>query len=178
MVSDEAGSVTSSAATLTVYNPPVILAQPTKQVVIVGDSVEFTVYATNGPLTYQWQRNGININGATTSTLIIAQVQSSSAGNYTVRVSNPYTSIISQPASLIVGVAKFTSSSIGSNGFTLFVHSQPNVNFSVEATTNLSTTPVSWQPLATILTVPASWNYTDSAGPTNSSRFYRLRRVP
>jgi hypothetical protein len=177
-VTDDTGPVTSPAVTLAVYSPPMILVQPTNQVAIVGDPVQFTVSATNGLLTYQWRRNGININGATTPTLIIGQAQSGSAGSYTVRVSNAITSVTSQPASLTVGVAKLTSGSLGTNGFTLSVHSQANLNFSVDVATNLSTTPVSWQPLATILTVPPNWNYTDSTVSTSPTRFYRIRQVP
>jgi hypothetical protein len=72
----------------------------------VGNSVSFSVSATgSGTLSYQWAKNGVDISGATTSTLSIASVSSSDAGSYTARVSNDVGSLVSQAASLIVNSA-------------------------------------------------------------------------
>src|SRR5580704_8371330 len=47
---------------------PLITTQPTSQTVAVGQSASFVVVATGGaPLSYQWQKNGVNIAGATSS---------------------------------------------------------------------------------------------------------------
>ena len=40
------------------------------------------------PLSYQWQRNGTNLAGATANSLTLAGVQYSDAGTYTLLVSN------------------------------------------------------------------------------------------
>src|SRR5215831_16772533 len=69
VASNSAGSITSSAATLMV-NPaaaaPTITAQPTNQTVTVGQTATFAVAASGtAPLSYQWQKNGANIAGAT-----------------------------------------------------------------------------------------------------------------
>jgi hypothetical protein len=59
VVSNSVGSVTSSAATLTVNNPPTITTQPTGRSVLVGQTTSFSVTATGtGPLSYQWRKNG------------------------------------------------------------------------------------------------------------------------
>ena len=64
---------------------------------VCGSQVTFTVTATTdaGTLTYQWQRNGANldpppvgVSGATTNTLTIDSVQESNTGVYTCVVSN------------------------------------------------------------------------------------------
>ena len=55
---------------------PTITAQPVDQNATVGSSVSFTVEA-NGtdPLAYQWQKNGVDINGSTAATLTLYNVQ-------------------------------------------------------------------------------------------------------
>ena len=70
------GVLTIGAAELTVDNlvlgpagpAPVISAQPASTTVTSGETATFTVTATAGaPLTYRWQKNGVAIAGATTS---------------------------------------------------------------------------------------------------------------
>src|ERR1700758_3175238 len=49
--------------------PPQITQQPTSQTVNVGQTATFTVIATGAmPLTFQWQKNGATIAGATSAT--------------------------------------------------------------------------------------------------------------
>ncbi len=62
---------------------------PTNQVVLPGADVNFTVIATGSePLTYRWQYNGLDIPGATSSILTLANVDNSQAGYYSVIVRN------------------------------------------------------------------------------------------
>jgi alpha-tubulin suppressor-like RCC1 family protein len=71
-------------------NSPFIEVQPTNQTVPLGAYVTFSV-TTYGPgLTYQWQFNGTNILGATSSTYVLSFAQYNSAGTYTVTVTNSY----------------------------------------------------------------------------------------
>jgi formylglycine-generating enzyme required for sulfatase activity len=105
-LSNEVGAVTSSTATLTV-NPkptaPTITKQPEALTVVVSGTATFTVEATGtAPLSYLWRLNGVSLSGATNATLTIQNVQSSQAGTYTVRVSNPYGSKTSEGAVLTV----------------------------------------------------------------------------
>jgi hypothetical protein len=68
---------------------PSITSQPTNQTVIVGQSTSFSVSASGTPpLSYQWSFNTTNIFDATNSTLILASVQFTNAGNYAVEVTN------------------------------------------------------------------------------------------
>ena len=55
IVSNSAGSVTSSAAILTVVTKPTITAQPKSITASVGATAKFTVTATGAGLKYQWQ---------------------------------------------------------------------------------------------------------------------------
>src|SRR4029077_9586998 len=65
VVSNTAGTVTSAAGTPTVNPAPVaptITTQPVSQTVTAGQTATFTVVATGtAPLSYQWQKNGVNI---------------------------------------------------------------------------------------------------------------------
>ena len=103
LVRNALGEVTSSNAALLVNVPVSITEQPQSQEVGVGDNINFHVTARGtAPLGYQWRRNGINIFGAQSSTLIIPNVQITNAGNYTVVVTNSFSSVTSQVAVLIV----------------------------------------------------------------------------
>ncbi|MEW6302216.1 MAG: immunoglobulin domain-containing protein [Verrucomicrobiota bacterium] len=92
VVSNSAGSATSTVATLTVnppVTPPSITTPPLNQTAIVGDTVTFNVVASGTPpLSYQWQQNGTNLAGATASSLARNNVTTNDAGSYTVVVSN------------------------------------------------------------------------------------------
>jgi hypothetical protein len=88
-VGNNAGTVTSQPATLTVLVLPAITAQPVSQTVTLGSNATFTVTATGtAPLRYQWAFNAGNIANATNATLVLNNVQLAQAGNYSVAVTN------------------------------------------------------------------------------------------
>lgn len=65
-------------------NPPTIAAQPVSLNVITTEAASFSVAATGAqPMTYQWQKNGVDIVGATSSTLTIASTGAGDAAVYT-----------------------------------------------------------------------------------------------
>ena len=104
VVSNVAGSVTSSAATLTVDSAPTITVQPMSQTVLAGQTASFSVMATGtAPLRYQWFSDGTAISGATASTYTTPATASSNNGTfYTVTVSNAAGSAMSASAQLTV----------------------------------------------------------------------------
>jgi len=105
VVSNVSGSVQSSEATLTVNDAPVIATQPGSYTVLAGAAVNFTVAATGtAPFSYQWQKNGTAVSGATAASYAIAGVQSASAGSYTCVVANVAGSVESQAGVLVVNV--------------------------------------------------------------------------
>lgn len=102
-VSNVAGAVDSTTATLAVESPPVITAQPQSLTLTIGANATFAVVAIGIPTpTYQWQCNGVNIPGATSSSYTRANVQFTDAGSYAVVVSNPVGSVTSPAAVLTV----------------------------------------------------------------------------
>jgi hypothetical protein len=83
--------------------PPVIAAQPQGATVPVGAPFQLSVEAQGtGPLTYEWQKDGLRVKDATSSTLSIAQVSTEDAGEYRVLVGNAYGEILSEAARLAI----------------------------------------------------------------------------
>jgi hypothetical protein len=82
---------------------PAVTRQPVSLAANLGDSVTFAVAATGStPLSYQWKKDTVAIDGATNASLIIASVQSADVGSYTVVVSNGAGPITSSAATLSV----------------------------------------------------------------------------
>ncbi|HEY5912009.1 MAG TPA: immunoglobulin domain-containing protein [Verrucomicrobiae bacterium] len=100
MVSNEFGAITSSAMDLMVA-PLFITRQPQSQVTLAGTTVSLQVVAAGvGPFTYQWRFEDVDLPGATLSSLVLTNVQTSDAGRYSVLVSNQVGSVMSSNATL------------------------------------------------------------------------------
>jgi hypothetical protein len=83
--------------------PPVITQHPSNQTVCQGEQATFTVSAGGAtPLNYQWRKNGMNIGGATSSTLVINNAQPSDAATYTCFITNAYGNALSNGGVLTV----------------------------------------------------------------------------
>ena len=102
-VVNPAGFVVSNAAVLTVTGTPAITVQPVGQTVAAGDTAILAVRATGGNLAYQWQRNGVDLPGATAATYVIpAAAAADDNASFTVRLTNPQGSATSAAAVLRV----------------------------------------------------------------------------
>ena len=96
------GTVTSAAATLTVNTPLTITTQPRDTSASTGNSASFTVAATaSSALSYQWRRNGVSLPGATAATLTINPVTAASYATYSVLVSSTTGGLESASAQLL-----------------------------------------------------------------------------
>ena len=102
-VYNQAGSVLSAPAVLTLALPAIITGQPQTVSTNPGATVSFTVAATGtGSLSYQWRCNGTNLPGATSATLTLTNVQLAQNGAYSALVTDAISTVSSQPAWLIV----------------------------------------------------------------------------
>src|SRR6266700_2620801 len=136
VVTNTAGTVTSAAATLTVNPAPVaptITTPPANQTVTAGQTATFTVVAAGtAPLSYQWQKNGVNIAGATSASYTtpatttsdsgstFAVVVTNAAGNYT----TPVTTTADSGSTFAVVVTN-TAGTVTSAAATLTVNPAP-----------------------------------------------------
>jgi alpha-tubulin suppressor-like RCC1 family protein/pimeloyl-ACP methyl ester carboxylesterase len=81
----------------------VILSGPEGRHARLGETATFRVFVSGtGPLSYQWYKDGVEINGAKGWRLIVTDVQWTKAGQYSVLVRNAYGSVISDAAQLTV----------------------------------------------------------------------------
>lgn len=97
------GTTATAAATLTVSGLPLITTQPQSRTNLAGQSTTFSVTAIGAPpLSYQWRFGQQPIHGATNATLVLASLEPSDSGNYSVVVGNAYGSMPSTIASLSV----------------------------------------------------------------------------
>lgn len=121
-----------SPAALGGVQPPVISSHPLGLSIAPGQTATFSVSATATPApTYQWQKDGLDIPGATSSVYITPAATISDSGSiYRVVIANSAGSVTSNGATLMVGVGELlahynfdeTSGTIfnrGSGGITL-----------------------------------------------------------
>lgn len=139
-ITNALGSTTSSAATLTVIDPPSIpkiTSQPKSTTVSENATVVLTVSASANPTpTFQWRKDGVAISGATGATMIIDKVKVADGGNYDVVVANAQGSVTSDVAvvkvngsvapSIVTQPAGQTVSEGGSVTFTVVADGNPS----------------------------------------------------
>ncbi len=98
-----AGTVSGSGVvTIGACNTPTaITTQPLAQTKCTGSSITFSVGATGGGiLTYQWKKDGQNINGATNANYVISNLKTADLGNYSVEVTGTCGTVLSNNALL------------------------------------------------------------------------------
>jgi hypothetical protein len=135
-VTNAAGNITSSAATLTVNAlviAPAISTQPASSTVTAGQNTSFSVIASGtGPLAYTWYKDGVQISYSNNATLTLSAVTSANAGSYSVKVANAAGNITSSAVTLTVNAAA-VAPSINTQPANLSVTSGQNASFSVSA---------------------------------------------
>jgi len=145
VVSDTAGTVTSGTATLTVTTAavaPTIVTQPVNQTVTAGQTATFAVVAGGtAPLSYQWQKSGVNISGATAASYTTPVTTTSQSGTtFDVVVTNTAGTVTSGTATMTVNAAvvapTITTSSLP-NG-------QEGLAYSSSLAASGGTAPYSW----------------------------------
>ena len=122
---------------------PSIATQPSNQTVTAGQTATFTVVANGtAPLTYQWQKNGANIAGATSASYTTSATTTSDSGStFDVVVSNSAGTAASNSATLTVNAAP-VAPTITTQPSNQTVTAGQTATFSVAAS---GTAPLSYQ---------------------------------
>jgi hypothetical protein len=102
VLSGATGSVTSNPALLVLNSLAQVVGGPVNLTNNPSTTATFTVNASGTGLSYQWQKGGANIGGATGSSYSIGSVSSTDAGSYEVVVNGTCNSLTSSPALLVV----------------------------------------------------------------------------
>ena len=115
--------------------PLAITNQPQSQTVIVNTPVTLSVAVSGGPAFYHWQKDGVNIANATSSSYAIPSAQPGNSGEYRVIITNSISAITSTVATLTVladltGPRLVTAIAANSAGGTTFATNTINVLFS------------------------------------------------
>lgn len=103
IVSNSVGDTVSDPATLTVNFKPAITQQPVSQSATAGGGVTLSCAADGVPVpAFQWQKNGVDLPGATTSDLLIPAVQWADGGKYRCVASNLLGRVTSRTVTLTI----------------------------------------------------------------------------
>ncbi len=100
-VGNKCDTIYSSPASLVVRDTPRITGQLQSIDACLGDTARLSVQAINVS-SYQWQKDGVDIPGATSDTLVVGPMTHRDDGQYRVVLKNDCGSIKSQPAHLRV----------------------------------------------------------------------------
>jgi hypothetical protein len=154
----------------------VIAIQPLSQTVAQGLNASLSVTASGTePLSYQWIFSGTNLAGATTSVLVLTNLQATNAGSYTVVVTNSAGSITSAPAMLAItnplppAPPSMDAAGMTTNGFALQLSVPVGRTYTIWVTTNLQ----DWTPISTNVAETGTVLVTDTAATNFGTRFYR-----
>lgn len=148
--------------------------QPMSQAAPFAGSVSFSASATGSvTLGYQWRFNGVNINGATGTSLTVSNLQLTNAGNYSVVASNVFGTAASTNALLTVLVSPPTLvADPTASGDLSLAWPTNGPAFRLLETTNL-TPPVIWTD-ATNVPIRTNATFRVTLPPTGQPRFFRL----
>ncbi len=103
LVSNGCGSIASDPAVVRIGAAPTVTVHPSDSSTCEGGvAILSLAHSGTDPISYQWRKDGIIIDGAAEATLVIEGVGPADAGAYDVIVSNPCGSDTSDAATLIV----------------------------------------------------------------------------
>lgn len=141
-IANSAGSLTSDPVTLQVNPalvPTSITAQPAGGSRHPGDSITLSVAASgSGPLTFAWKKDGQSIATASASpSLTLTNLTSAEAGSYTVEVSGPGGTQVSNPAAVTLVPLGLHLPVVEGNTVRLVLDTLPGRSYAVESSSSL-----------------------------------------
>ena len=138
---------------------PAIVSSPVTTNAIAGEAVSLRVLAQGtAPLSYQWRKGGIPLDGATAATLALASVQAGQGGSYSVLVSSPLGAATSLSAVLSVqsgGASSAATQAVVGGGY----EAGGTVTVTNTLTFAAGATGLGWK-----ATLPLGWSLVSDAG--------------
>ena len=149
--------------------PPTIATAPVNSTNAIGSSALFTVTAAGtAPFSYQWQKDGNDISGATTTSYNIASVTSGDVGSYTVVVTNEFGS--AQASAMLFTLPQITQDPTGQT----LTYGSGSVGLSVNAN-GIGTLSYQWQKNGGNLSGETLSTYSISSPVVGDSGSYTVR---
>jgi hypothetical protein len=166
-VINSAGWVESDVITVAMAQPASIVTQPLGGSVSQGETVTLSVVAAGTePISYQWYHGDELVEGATESTLLLADLQAVASGTYHVVVSNRAGTETSDTVTLTVEVQEpktrpiLTVVGVTIEGLKLSVNGDAGTEYDLQFSTDLKL----WSTLANVVTDDTgNALYTDAA---------------
>ncbi|MBI5386649.1 MAG: 6-bladed beta-propeller [Verrucomicrobia bacterium] len=179
VVTGPTNTFTSFGADLLVLAAPAIAAGPVGRTVTVSSNATLNVAAEGDALTYQWQRNGVDIPGATAPTLALTNLREADSGNYSVIIANAVGRAASGAAALTVrrppSVPNIDAVALRPGRHVqLTVGGDPWYPFSIDASADME----DWRALTNLLSETGVFQFSDPDPTAASTRFYRVRWTP
>lgn len=182
IITNSAGSITSTPARLFVAEIPNITNQPAGATNLAGSDTLFSVWAGGTPpLHYQWYLNAVTaLGGETNASLALPKVRVFQAGDYSVIVTNNWGTITSAPARLEVIIpaspALVSAVVVAGNQFQFTFN--PIAGLTNTVITNTTLTGGTWLPLTNI-PPPVNTNPITITDPISGpNKFYRVLLNP
>ena len=159
--------------TVAVSGAPAIYMQPQGGNVPEGGRLTLSVQAGGSlPLAYQWVKGATDLDGATSSTLVLSGLTVADAGDYRVRISNNLGDLLSDAAT--VNVAGQPAGTVASHA-AILVQGLVGMHYRVEFREAVAP-PGAWQLLQDIPALPQTpYQVFDPTPATGAQRFYRAQ---
>ena len=172
-------TLTSPGAALIVVHPAHIFAGPVGQSVYQGAEVRLSVLATGDLLGYQWQRDGVDIFGATSPSWSLTNAQVADTGSYVAVVSNVLGAVRSDAATLTVQslpgspqLEAFTQ--IAGVGISFLLNGAAGYTYAIEGSTNMT----DWRLLMSVVNDAGIFEVLLPDDLSQPMQFYRARWAP
>jgi hypothetical protein len=157
-----------------------VLGQPSQRMANAGQTIVFSAGNLGNRLaTYQWQFNGVDIPGATNSTLVLGNAYWPNSGNYRVIVQNTVGTLTGPTLTLTIPPFKLDVVGydvMNTNGaFRLRLTGSSGLN---PVTIYTSTNLVDWESIFTNPPTTGTIDYTNTLPAGTGQRFYRAVEQP
>jgi hypothetical protein len=156
--------------------PTTIITQPASTNLHVGETLSLTVAASGtAPFTHKWQKDSVDISGATNTTYSVTNITSAAAGSYVAIVTGAGGPVTSNPAAVTVTPVAFAEPAYTQSGTTLTFDSVPGRHYIIEATSTLS--PAAWATAGEVTASASTTQFTDTTV-DSAQRFWRYYPSP
>ena len=173
IASNSSGMATSGPITLNEVASEVGV-QPQHLTAFPGDNVTFTASVIGkGPFDYKWQFAGTNLDGATTNSLSLTNIQMNQSGTYSLLVSNEFGIVTNTDAFLnVVPLPAFKSITQSTELVNLTWNATTGLVFQLQYCSDLNSR--NWSNLGSSITATNSTVSGSDTNGTELQRFYRL----
>lgn len=156
--------------------PTTITTQPVSVGLHPGETLNLSVAAAGtAPFTYKWQKDTVDIPGATSATYSLTNIASGAAGSYVAIVTGAGGTATSNPATITVTTLTMTPPTHTTSSTTLNLSTVSGRHYVIQSTTSLN--PEVWTTTGEVTATAATTAFIDNS-PETTERYYRYYPSP